>query len=159
MSEKTDFRLTGWHVLAITVGFFGIVIGVNSAFAFYALKTFPGEVSKTPYEDGLAYDKAIDARAKQAALGWTAEVEADKGPGHLTARFLDAKGQPIDGLTVTGEMQRPATTSGTRAIAFKALGHGLYGVDAKAPQGAWDLTVTAKNAKGDAFEAQDRIVW
>jgi nitrogen fixation protein FixH len=159
MSGRKPFRLTGWHVLAITVGFFGLVIGVNAVFIVSAVKTFPGEVSKTPYEDGLAYDRTIDARERQAALGWTAEVEADRGPGVVLARFTDARGAPIEGLSLTGELQRPATTQGAHALAFRSVGHGVYEARAAAPGGGWDLTLTARDGKGRAFEAERRIVW
>ena len=39
MSER---RLTGRHVLAIAVGAFGIIIGVNLVMAWQAISTFPG---------------------------------------------------------------------------------------------------------------------
>jgi nitrogen fixation protein FixH len=159
MSATKSSQLTGWHVLAITVGFFGVVIAVNSAFAFYALSTFPGEVSKTAYEDGLAYDKTLDARARQEALGWSAEVETDKGPGLVVAKFTDAKGAGLDGLVVSGALQRPATMAGARPLAFRALGRGLYQAQIAAPGGGWDLTLNARDSQGRTFAAERRIVW
>lgn len=158
-ARTQGFVLTGWHVLAITVGFFGLVIAVNTAFAVYALRTFPGEVSKTPYEDGLAYDKTLAARARQAALGWTAEVQAGPGPGPVLVRFADARGEPLDGMTVSGELRRPATQAGERKLTFRGLGRGLYEARADGAGGAWDLKVEARDGQGRAFDAQHRIVW
>ena len=48
-----EFRLNGWHVLAMLVAFFGVVIAVNVGFAVQAYSTFPGEVTARPYEEGL----------------------------------------------------------------------------------------------------------
>ena len=58
-TTRTAFRLTGWHVLAIVTGFFALVTAVDIGFVVMAVRTFPGEVSSTPYEDGLAYDRSL----------------------------------------------------------------------------------------------------
>ena len=58
-SESPGFRLNGWHVLAMFVLFFGVDIAVNTGFVIMSVKTFPGEVSVTPYEDGLLHDRAV----------------------------------------------------------------------------------------------------
>ena len=69
---KKPFRITGWHVLVSVVAFFGVVIAVDSLFLVLAYRSHPGQVSVTPYEDGLAYNRAVAQRRAQAAMGWTA---------------------------------------------------------------------------------------
>ena len=39
-TSKRQFRLTGWHVLAMFVAAFGVIIGVNLTLAFNAVSTF-----------------------------------------------------------------------------------------------------------------------
>ena len=61
-------ELTGKHVLAITVGFFGVIIAVNMVLAVQAVRTFPGLEVKNGYVASQTFD--ADRRA-QEALGWT----------------------------------------------------------------------------------------
>ena len=74
---KKPFRITGWHVLVSVVAFFGVVIAVDSLFLVLAYRSHPGQVSVTPYEDGLAYNRAVAQRRAQAAMGWTATAAPD----------------------------------------------------------------------------------
>lgn len=67
---RSRFQIGGWHVLAAVVGFFAIVIVVDVGFAIFAYRTFPGEVSSTPYEDGVAYNRKLAQMAAQGRLGW-----------------------------------------------------------------------------------------
>ncbi|MBS0332957.1 MAG: FixH family protein, partial [Proteobacteria bacterium] len=67
-AEPTGFRLRGWHVLAMVVGFFTVVIAVDTSFAVMAYRTHPGEVSVTPYEDGLIYNRKLAQLRAQETL-------------------------------------------------------------------------------------------
>ena len=101
--------ITGRHVLVAVVGFFTVVIGLDSLFTVWAVRTFPGEVSPHAYEEGLAYNRAIAARRAQASLGWRAQVSQAARAGTINARFVDAAGRPLQGLTVKARFMRPAT--------------------------------------------------
>ncbi len=76
--EKSEFRLTGFHVLATLVAFFGIVAGVNVVMIRYALTTHSGEVTAHPYEKGLAYNSAIREAREQEARGWKVDGQATR---------------------------------------------------------------------------------
>ena len=41
------------------IAFFGIITAVNAYMITKALETFPGEVSVTPYEDGIAFQNTL----------------------------------------------------------------------------------------------------
>lgn len=158
MNGKREFRITGRHVLAAVVLFFGTVIGVDTVFTVLALRTHPGETSATPYEDGLAYNRVLSARAAQAALGWTATVETG-APGEVTVRVLDASGKPLDGLAVSGTLRHPATDAGVQTVTFQADGTGGYRAQAKVAAGGWDLSLAARDARGRVFQAERRLLW
>lgn len=158
IDPRPGFRLTGWHVLAIVVTFFGVVIAVDVAMAVYAYKTFPGEVSVTPYEDGVAYNKTLAQLAAQEKLGWKVGIAPEQSRA-LEVEFRDRDGKPLDGLTLTGKMERPATETGRLTPKFKAIGPGYYQADLKPVSGAWDVTIHARNAKGDLFVAERRVTW
>src|SRR5690606_26303783 len=115
-AAKSRFELNGWHVLAGVVGFFAVIIAVDLVFVIQAVRTYPGEVSVTPYEDGLAYNKRIAQLEAQEQLGWTAGVAAE--PGAVLVKLRDEQGRPLTGLTVTGKLKRPATEVGAKSLTF-----------------------------------------
>ena len=110
--ETSPFRFTGWHVLAIFVAFFGVIIAVDVSFVVTSLKTFPGQVSVTPYEDGLLHDEAVAQFEAQERLGWAATAVGDASGVFVEVR--DRTGLPLSGLGVTGDLQRPATEAGRK---------------------------------------------
>ena len=151
------FRVRGRHVLFGVVGFFAVVIAADAAFLTLAIRSFPGQVSQTPFEDGLAYNRQIARREAQAKLGFAAEAEA--APGAVVVRMRDRTGAALPGLVVTGELRRPATDAGKRPLTFVEAAPGLYRAPAAGAAGAWDLSFTAAGARGERFEAQRRLSW
>ena len=131
---KKPFRITGWHVLVSVVAFFGVVIAVDSLFLVLAYRSHPGQVSVTPYEDGLAYNRAVAQRRAQAAMGWTATAAPDAGG--VLVEIADAKGQPVSGLELTGLLRRPATEAGEHPLKFAEAAPGRYRAPAKPAAGA-----------------------
>lgn len=152
-SEKG--RITGWHVLIGVVLFFATVITVDIVFMVQAYRTFSGEVASNPYEAGLTFNRTLAQRQKEAALGWSASVETTAGKT-IVVTVVDRTGKPLDGLSLTGVLERPATEAGRQALNFRSLGGGRYEAMAQL-DGAWDLRATARNAK-DMFEIETRLV-
>lgn len=147
--------LTGWHVLAGVVAFFAIVIGVDAAFMIKAYSTFSGEVASNPYEAGLAFNRTLAQRRREAALGWSAAVETPEGRA-VVVRLVDRAGKPLDRLSLTGVLDRPATETGRQTLSFEPLGDGRYKARARL-DGAWDLRATARDAS-NVFELETRLV-
>lgn len=157
MDQPADagFRIKGWHVLAAVVGFFLVVGGVNAVFVTLALKSYPGEVSATPYEDGLAYNREIARREAQAALGWRASAQV--AGGRLVVEVVDRAGSPVRGLAMSGVLSRPATDEGRREVTFTEAAPGRY--EAAAGEGGlWDMAVSAPGPRTD-FRAERRLSW
>lgn len=148
-------RITGWHVLIGMVLFFGTVIGVDTIFMVQAYRTFSGEVASNPYEAGLAFNRTLAQRQREAALGWSASVETP-GRKSVVVKVADREGKPLDGLSLTGVLERPATETGRQTLNFRSLGGGRYDASARL-EGAWDLRAVARNAK-DMFEIETRLV-
>jgi len=153
-------ELKGWHVLLMMLAFFGITIAVNVAFTMYAIGTFSGEDVSKPYARGLEYNRTLEARATQAALGWRATIDAvrENGGTQISAHIADRNGQAKSALTVEAVLRRPTDARLDRTIALEPAGDGNYrAVTADLASGAWDIIVRAKN--GDAaFEAERRVV-
>jgi len=155
--QPAGFRLNGWHVLAIITAFFAIVIAVDVVFVVMAVKTFPGQVSSTPYEDGLAYNRSLAQLQAQERLGWQATAAAE--PGTVAIEMRDRSGTPLGGLALTGRLERPATEAGRVPLAFHETRPGRYVAHVEDLAGAWDLTAHAGDAAGHRFEASRRLTW
>lgn len=158
LSAHSGFRLGGWHVLAIIVGFFAVVFAVDAGFVVFAYRTFPGQVSSTPYEDGVAYNRKLAQMAAQARLGWTpvASVTAD---GAVRVEVRDAAGAPVRGLSLVGRLERPATEAGRLKPSFHEAEPGVYVARPGRLIGAWDLTVELTDKARNGFEAERRLTW
>lgn len=152
------FRVTGWHVLITVTGFFLLVFAVDFYFATLAYKTFPGQVSVTPYEDGVAYNRKLAQIAAQHELGWQAGIAPEQSRA-LEVQFRDKDGRPLEGLTLTGKLERPATETGRLTPKFRAIAPGYYQADITPASGAWDVSVTARDKDGHVFEAERRVTW
>ena len=154
--RRAPYRVKGWHVGAAVVGFFAVVIGVDAVFVTMALRTYPGEVSSTPYEDGVAFNRRLTREAAQAELGWEAVAAAK--PGAVQIELADRQGRPLAGLSVTARLSRPATEVGAQNLALKEISPGVYAAPFAA-DGWWDLTARAADRQGRTFEARRRLSW
>ena len=158
--EKAEFRLTGMHVLAMLVAFFGIVAAVNVVMIRFALKTHSGEVTAHPYEKGLAYNAAIREAREQEARGWKVDGQVTRGPDgkaliEVSAR--DAAGAALTGLKVHGLLAAPADVKRDRPIELVEAAPGVYRGEAAAQDGAWDFELTAARDGKTLFQSHNRI--
>ena len=154
---EPTFRIKGWHVLAGFVAFFGVVIAVDAGFVIMSVRSFPGQVSVTPYEDGLVYDRKLAQMAAQARLGWRAAAAAE--PDAVVVELRDRAGVALTGLAVSGKLERPATEAGRLVLRFQETSPGRYVARPGRLAGAWDLTAIATGGTGERFEAERRLTW
>ncbi len=161
-------ELKGWHVLLMLLAFFGAVIAVDVGMAIKAYATFPGEVSATPFEDGLRFNGALARRDEERSLGWRARVQATvlgagntNNSGRVLIRITvdDRAGRPVQGLKLAARLERPATETGRLRPRFTETRAGVYEATAPDTPGAWDLTLTGADRTGRAFDAESRLVW
>lgn len=151
------FTIKGWHVAAGVTAFFALVIAVDASFLMLAYRTFPGQVAVRPYEDGLVYNARLERLRTQQRLGWRAIAEAT--PRGVEVRMLDREGAPLTGLSLTGQLQRPATERGRRTVAFTETSPGRYVATVRSLTGAWDAHVEARDPAGNRFDADRRLMW
>jgi len=156
IEANQGFRLTGRHVLAALILFFLVVMGLDILFASFAYRTFSGQSANNPYEAGLQFNETLAQRKAEASLGWRATLDHDSSGAVLT--FADAAGRPLEDLTVSGSLERPATEAGRLTLAFQPVGPGVYQAPLKVAAGAWDLAAEASDARGRRFQIQQRIV-
>jgi len=155
-ASPSGFRITGRHVAIGLILFFGIVIALDVLFATLAYRTFSGQAATNPYTAGLLFNRTLAQREAEAKLGWHVAFRQTDADASLV--FTDRYGQPLDGLTITASLERPATESGRRPITFPPKGGGVYTADIAGLSGAWDIKASARNAEGDLFEVGHRMV-
>lgn len=114
---SSGWTFTGWHMLFMIVGFFGIIVAVNVFMVVRAVQTFPGEDIKQSYRQGLEYNQTLDKRAVQRAREWHADISVL--PDHsIVLKLTDKSGLPVRGLTVTGLLKHPGETDLDTVLSF-----------------------------------------
>ncbi len=138
-------ELTGRHVLAMTVGSFGVIIAVNLVMAYKAVSTFPGVEVASSYAAGVGFDAR---RAAQVALGW--DVVASHEKGALRLDFRDAGGvvHPRALQVMVGRVTEAADDR-TADVVWDGAG---YAVPMDLAPGLWRVDVAATAADGTAFQ-------
>ena len=137
--------LTGWHVLAIFVGGFSIIIAVNLALAFNAVRTFPGKETESSYIASQNFDTD---RAAQEALGWT--VEAKLTATALRFAVQDAGEAVVQPEIITATLGRATTVADDMTPAFAWDGH-AWVATVTAGAGNWNLRIEMRAADGTLF--------
>lgn len=140
--EGKSRELRGHHVLFWLLGFFGLMLAANGVFIYFAVSTFPGEETEQAYERGLEFNRTLEARAQQDALGWNAEagLEGEPCKAALRVRLSDSLGRPVTHLALRGVLGRTTTSrddiapdfARTEADEFLAVGLPLG-------EGLWEL--------------------
>ena len=152
---KESRPLTGRRVLWGFVAAFGLVLVVNGVMAWFALASWPGLVSDTPYEEGLAYNRVLADGERQDAMGWQVSIAAIDG--QLRAMFDDRDGVPIIGLEISAIMVRPTHEGDDIALTWTERKPGIYFADLTGVDpGNWDVVVETVRS-GNSYRLQQRI--
>lgn len=146
MSPKPR-ELTGRTVLIIAVSAFAVVLGANLTMLWAATGSFPGLVVENSYRAGVGWDERSQA---QEALGWDSRVIYE--PGRIAVALTDAQGAPVDGLSVTAEVGRPAEATVDRSLAL-APRDGRYAAPLSLDPGRWRVVLSAEGTDGARYRA------
>lgn len=141
--------ITGWHITALFVLGFGIIISVNVLLAFKAVSTFPGLEVKNSY---IASQKFDQKRISQQALNW--DVHADL-IGEQVVLSITSKGQPVKANITKALFGRATHTGQDQNLNFRFDGQN-YTAPVIAGTGNWNLRLTAYAADGTEF--QQRVI-
>ena len=140
-------ELKGWHVLAIAVSFFGVIIAVNAVLAVQAVSTFPG----LEVENSYVASQEFDANRKaQEALGWTLATAYDPARKELALTFTDAGGAPADLADLAVLVGRTTKAKEDSHPEFRREA-GVYRAAIDLQPGKWMMHVTAHARDGTLF--------
>lgn len=137
--------LTGWHVFAMFVGAFSVIVGVNLTLAYQAVATFPGLVTDNSY---VASQHFNADRTAQDGLGWDVGAEVKNGLLHLT--ITNASGAPVHPNIVKATFGRATHVAEDVTPAFSWTGTDLTAPIAAAP-GYWTLWLDLTAEDGTPF--------
>lgn len=153
VEEITDgWQLTGRHVLAMLVIFFGIIITVSIVFTTLAVKSFRGEDIKQSYRQGIEYNSTLEARAAQSQLGWTATVNVvgNMAERSLVVKVTDQAEAGLQGVTFSGGLRHPVDSTLDRPVIFETFEDGTARANLTGLLGQWTL-------EADAIRGEDRF--
>ena len=137
--------LRGWHVLAMFVGGFSIIISVNLVLAFNAVASFPGVETKSSYVVSQHFQKD---RAAQEALGWSLSLTTEAGQVRLA--ITDPQGEHVEPTITNAVLGRATTVAQDRVPSFVWDGQVFVASVALAP-GNWNLRLEMTAPDGTPF--------
>lgn len=154
MKILANGRFTGWHMTAILVTFFGVVMAVNFTMARMAVSSFGGTVVDNSYVASQKYNGWLNAAAQQDRLGWTVAVSMD-----ATRRVridASANGLAIAQLSAVGDALHPVGRADDVQLAFVATPDGQLLSTEPLPAGRWNLRLSLRRGP-DFFKLVEQV--
>jgi len=140
-------KFTGWHMFAILLAFFGVVVSVNMVMATAAMRTFSGTVVDNSYVASQHFNTWLaDARA-QERLGWTTHLGIDESR-HVTVALSD-RGAPLAGAEIEAVARHPLGRAPDVPLHFQAGRAGAYVSQGALPAGRWLVQIEVRRAGRD----------
>jgi nitrogen fixation protein FixH len=137
--------IQGRHVLLALLGFFGAILIVNGVFLYYAVATFGGGDTSSPYQKGLRYNQTIAEDALLAERGWSSGLAYDRNAGRISLQLRDRQDQPVRGLRLDGSAGRPATDRHDVRFAFDEAEPGTYVAALDLGPGQWVVQLRSED--------------
>lgn len=138
-------EIKGWHVLTGFCLAFGVIISVNLALAYNAVRTFPGLEVSNSYVASQVFDKNREA---QLALGWDVSAELN---GDVLSLFIKKDGAAIAPLIEKATFGRATHVGQDQTPVFEFDGQALRAV-INGGAGNWNLRLRARSENGTLFE-------
>lgn len=142
MAER---EFTGKHAFLIFGGAFSVIIAVNLALAYNAVRTFPGLEVKNSYVASQQFDERRDA---QLRLGWS--VRADAQDGQVILTITDAAGNPVEVSDLRATLGRATHVKDDMTPDFVFDGK-AYVAPAQLGRGNWNIRMVARAEDGTEF--------
>lgn len=133
-------RFTGWHMTAILVGFFGVVITVNLVMATAAISGFGGTVVDNSYVASQNYNRWLAQSAAQTRLDWAVAVSLD-ADRHVVLR---PERGTLSSPTALALARRPLGAAPALRLSFVHVGGGHLRSVQPLPAGRWQVRIAVE---------------
>jgi nitrogen fixation protein FixH len=147
--------ITGGHILAIIITFFGIIIAVNATLAVLAVRSWTGLVVENGYVASQSFNRDLAEARREAGLGWQESF------GYADGRFIvvlsDSALQPISRAAVTVKLQRPSTDREDHELTLTEVASGKYELAASLSPGLWDAETIVHSVSGETLRHLYRL--
>ena len=146
--------LTGYHVAAMIVAFFAVIVAVNLTMAWFASNSWSGLVVKNSYVASQQYNEKIAAASLQKAKGW--RLNFGYGDNMLSFWLSDGEGQPVLIKNIAARIGRPAFESADETLILSHMGKGHYRADIELTQGVWGYQLDGEGS--EPYHSEGRFI-
>ncbi|MEM8796224.1 MAG: FixH family protein [Pseudomonadota bacterium] len=136
-------EITGYHVLALVLTFFAIIIAVNVTMAVIATRSWTGLVVKNSYVASQEYNEKIEAARIQEALGLSSDFSYSDGRFSFELLDHSGKAMPVDEIIIT--IGRPAHEHKDRRLVLEHGSGTLHELTEDLEAGMWAMEISARS--------------
>lgn len=141
MTKSSEFRFTGWHMLACMIAFFGVIMVVNFTMASFASRSWTGLVVKNSYVASQEFNDELAQAEAQHARGWRSDIAYENG--QLSFSLFDQSGQPLMPTQIVLSIGRPAFEQRDRVIRLSGQ-NGIFSTPLPLEDGTWAVKVETR---------------
>ncbi len=154
--QKSERKLSGKHVLFMFLAFFGVIFVVNGIFLSKAITSFPGEITKKSYMQGLKYNSVLKQKELQQQLGWSAEIGVVSN--ELVTRVSDGSGNPLTDVVITAELNQHSDEHKIETFELSETSTGEFSYSlSDFEKGRWTANIKVLSTSGETLLAQKEI--
>ena len=146
---------TGWHMAAITISFFAVIIAVNLTLAVFASTSWTGLVVANSYVASQSFNRDAEIARQQQALGWQMNLTVNRSLAKIA--IFDRDNLPMTGLNIRAVLQRPTDEDRDQVLKMHEAGAGIYLADATIGSGVWVADITAEGSAHKPVRFVQRI--
>ncbi len=152
---------TGRTLLYVLLAFFGVMVGANAVFVYFAVESWSGLSTEDAYRKGISYNETISRAQSQHALGWQTSLSLEKRAGaraRLVLSALDSRGQAIESDAVTAVFRGPVSEGYDFEVVLAPAGQGTFAAEFDVPSpGQWDVRVEIARRDGLSYLIESRL--
>lgn len=153
--EHQGREFTGWHMLAIMVAFFGVIIIVNIIMATSAIRSWSGLVVQNSYVASQEFnEKSITGKA-HAALNWREHLTYENGV--VSYRLTDMNGETVKVTGATAVFRRPVNEKEDQTLNMLPSNNNILTAEADLKDGNWVVEVNTYAGLEEPYRQIHRI--
>ena len=146
-------KFTGWHMTAILVAFFAVVMAVNFTMARFAMSTFGGKVVENSYVASQHYNEWLKRADAQDRLGWDKSVTFD--PDRHVLLTIRKDGRLLDGVQASATINHPVGRTAPAALHFEPAAGGVLRSVEPLVLGRWGVDLILRHGADEARYRED----